>query len=84
MERPLTETSPVKSPPVKLGTKPLISPSRVDLPEPVLPTTNTNSPAWNCQIHIFKNCKISVAIFKRYVFKFDHAACLLYLIGNFK
>ena len=45
MERPLTETSPVKSPPVKLGTKPLISPRRVDFPEPVLPTTNTNSPA---------------------------------------
>ena len=45
MDRPLTETLPEKSPPVKLGTKPLINPSRVDFPEPVLPTTKASSPA---------------------------------------
>ena len=45
MERPLTVTSPVKSPPVKLGTRPLIKPKSVDLPEPVFPTTRASSPA---------------------------------------
>ena len=45
MERPLTVTSPDKSPPVKLGTRPLIKPKRVDLPEPVFPTTSASSPA---------------------------------------
>ena len=45
MDRPFTVTSPDKSPPVKLGTSPLIKPRRVDFPEPVFPTTKASSPA---------------------------------------
>ena len=45
MERPLTVTSPDKSPPVKFGTRPLIKPKSVDFPEPVFPTTKASSPA---------------------------------------
>ena len=39
------QTRPAMVPPVKWGTRPLIAPSRVDLPTPVRPTTRASSPS---------------------------------------
>ncbi len=43
--RPPTVTVPRSVPPEKWGTRPLTQRNRVDLPDPVGPTTSTSSPS---------------------------------------
>ena len=45
VSRPPTVTRPLSVPPVKCGTRPLMAPSRVDLPLPVCPMTRHSSPS---------------------------------------
>ncbi len=45
VSRPATWTRPAKVPPEKWGTSPLRQRSRVDFPEPELPTSSTSSPS---------------------------------------